>query len=76
MRMLQIFFLAYANLNGKTMVICFNAGFYEIDIITTPISSKYSVLDWNQPGFGGRTVSFTIYFFKKVILNDLSIKLF
>lgn len=51
------------NQNGRTLVICSegNAGFYEIGIMTTPISSKYSVLGWNHPGFGGSTVSFTIY---------------
>lgn len=47
-----------ANINGKTLVICSegNAGFYEIGIMTTPLSLKYSVLGWNHPGFGGSTV--------------------
>lgn len=46
------------NINGKTLVICSegNAGFYEIGIMTTPLSLKYSVLGWNHPGFGGSTV--------------------
>lgn len=46
------------NSNGKTLVICSegNAGFYEIGIMTTPIASKFSVLGWNHPGFGGSTV--------------------
>lgn len=46
------------NINGKTLVICSegNAGFYEIGIMTTPMSLKYSVLGWNHPGFGGSTV--------------------
>lgn len=45
--------------NGKTLVICSegNAGFYEIGIMTTPLSLNYSVLGWNHPGFGGSTVS-------------------
>lgn len=46
------------NINGKTLVICSegNAGFYEIGIMTTPLSLRYSVLGWNHPGFGGSTV--------------------
>lgn len=49
---------AGGNINGKTLVICSegNAGFYEIGIMTTPLSLKYSVLGWNHPGFGGSTV--------------------
>uniref|UniRef100_A0A0K8TQ26 Putative conserved plasma membrane protein n=1 Tax=Tabanus bromius TaxID=304241 RepID=A0A0K8TQ26_TABBR len=43
--------------NGKTLVICSegNAGFYEIGIMTTPLSLKYSVIGWNHPGFAGST---------------------
>ncbi|XP_055378721.1 phosphatidylserine lipase ABHD16A [Condylostylus longicornis] len=43
--------------NGKTLVICCegNAGFYEIGILSTPLSLNYSVLGWNHPGFGGST---------------------
>ncbi|TMW51494.1 hypothetical protein DOY81_003399 [Sarcophaga bullata] len=43
--------------NGKTLVICSegNAGFYEIGIMGTPLSLKYSVLGWNHPGFEGST---------------------
>lgn len=45
--------------NGTTLVICSegNAGFYEIGIMSTPLASKYSVLGWNHPGFGGSTGS-------------------
>lgn len=32
-----------------------NAGFYEIGIMGTPLSLKYSVLGWNHPGFEGST---------------------
>lgn len=44
---------------GATVVICSegNAGFYEIGILSTPLSLKYSVIGWNHPGFGGSTVS-------------------
>jgi len=43
--------------SGSTLVICCegNAGFYEIGIMTTPISCGYSVLGWNHPGFYGST---------------------
>lgn len=43
---------------GGTVVICSegNAGFYEIGILSTPLSLKYSVIGWNHPGFGGSTV--------------------
>lgn len=43
--------------NGSTLVLCSegNAGFYEIGIMSTPLSLKYSVLGWNHPGFGGST---------------------
>ncbi|XP_055910639.1 phosphatidylserine lipase ABHD16A [Eupeodes corollae] len=45
------------SINGKTIVICSegNAGFYEIGIMSTPLSLKYSVLGWNHPGFEGST---------------------
>lgn len=33
-----------------------NAGFYEIGIMSTPLSKKYSVVGWNHPGFAGSTV--------------------
>lgn len=41
--------------NGKTLVICSegNAGFYEIGIMSTPLSLKYSIIGWNHPGFAG-----------------------
>ncbi|KHJ81899.1 hypothetical protein OESDEN_18412, partial [Oesophagostomum dentatum] len=29
-----------------------NAGYYEIGIANTPVQLGYSVLGWNQPGFG------------------------
>uniref|UniRef100_A0A1B0AR55 Phosphatidylserine Lipase ABHD16 N-terminal domain-containing protein n=1 Tax=Glossina palpalis gambiensis TaxID=67801 RepID=A0A1B0AR55_9MUSC len=47
----------YRNVNGKILVICSegNAGFYEIGIMATPLSLKYSVLGWNHPGFEGST---------------------
>lgn len=50
---------ANGNGNGRTLVICSegNAGFYEVGIMSTPLSMKYSVLGWNHPGFGGSTVS-------------------
>ena len=32
-----------------------NAGFYEVGVASTPIEMGYSVLCWNQPGFGGST---------------------
>lgn len=43
--------------NGNTLVVCCegNAGFYEVGIVDTPLSAKYSVLGWNHPGFGGST---------------------
>jgi len=43
--------------SGSTLVLCCegNAGFYEIGIMTTPISCGYSVLGWNHPGFYGST---------------------
>ena len=43
--------------SGSTLVICCegNAGFYEIGIMTTPITCGYSVLGWNHPGFYGST---------------------
>ena len=49
-----------SNLNsflGNTLVICAegNAGFYEIGVITSPLTCGYSVLGWNHPGFGGST---------------------
>merc|ERR1719481_2034508 len=45
------------NISGDTLVICCegNAGFYEIGIMTTPVSCGYSVLGWNHPGFYGST---------------------
>lgn len=47
---------------GGTVVICSegNAGFYEIGILSTPLSLKYSVIGWNHPGFGGSTVSYLL----------------
>jgi len=45
------------NTNGETLVICCegNAGFYEIGIMSTPVTCGYSVLGWNHPGFYGST---------------------
>ncbi|KAL7078086.1 hypothetical protein ACQ4LE_002095 [Meloidogyne hapla] len=45
------------NENGKILVICCegNAGFYEMGIMMTPLSLKYSVLGWNMPGFAEST---------------------
>ena len=45
------------NSNGDTLVICCegNAGFYEIGIMSTPVTCGYSVLGWNHPGFYGST---------------------
>ena len=44
-----------SNGNGDTLVICCegNAGFYEIGIMSTPLSCGYSTLGWNHPGFYG-----------------------
>uniref|UniRef100_A0A8R1Y234 AB hydrolase-1 domain-containing protein n=1 Tax=Onchocerca volvulus TaxID=6282 RepID=A0A8R1Y234_ONCVO len=40
--------------NGDILVITCegNAGFYEAGIMPTPLALNYSVLGWNQPGFG------------------------
>ncbi|VDN05211.1 unnamed protein product [Thelazia callipaeda] len=40
--------------NGDVLVITCegNAGFYETGILLTPLPLNYSVLGWNQPGFG------------------------
>uniref|UniRef100_A0A915PSX4 AB hydrolase-1 domain-containing protein n=1 Tax=Setaria digitata TaxID=48799 RepID=A0A915PSX4_9BILA len=40
--------------NGDTLVVTCegNAGFYETGIMSTPLALNYSVLGWNQPGFG------------------------
>ncbi|CAG9533347.1 unnamed protein product [Cercopithifilaria johnstoni] len=40
--------------NGDILVITCegNAGFYETGIMPTPLTLNYSVLGWNQPGFG------------------------
>ncbi|MCP9258361.1 Abhydrolase domain-containing protein 16A [Dirofilaria immitis] len=40
--------------NGDILVITCegNAGFYETGIMPTPLALNYSVLGWNQPGFG------------------------
>uniref|UniRef100_A0A2P2I2X9 Protein ABHD16A-like n=1 Tax=Hirondellea gigas TaxID=1518452 RepID=A0A2P2I2X9_9CRUS len=42
---------------GDTLVLCCegNAGFYEVGIVTTPVSAGYSVLGWNLPGFAYST---------------------
>lgn len=44
---------------GNTLIICSegNAGFYEIGVVTSPLSAGYSVLGWNHPGFGDSTGS-------------------
>jgi hypothetical protein len=43
-----------ANPNGKILVITCegNAGFYEIGFLGSPLDAGFSVLGWNQPGFG------------------------
>uniref|UniRef100_W8B679 Abhydrolase domain-containing protein 16A n=1 Tax=Ceratitis capitata TaxID=7213 RepID=W8B679_CERCA len=43
--------------NGNILVICSegNAAYYEIGIMSTPLSLKYSVMGWNHPGFAGST---------------------
>lgn len=43
--------------NSNILVICCegNAGFYEIGIMSTPLSAGYSVLGWNHPGFACST---------------------
>ncbi|VDK86256.1 unnamed protein product, partial [Litomosoides sigmodontis] len=43
--------------NGDILVITCegNAGFYETGIMPTPLTLNYSVLGWNQPGFGEST---------------------
>ncbi|VDM09853.1 unnamed protein product [Wuchereria bancrofti] len=40
--------------NGNILVVTCegNAGFYETGIMPTPLTLNYSVLGWNQPGFG------------------------
>ncbi|VIO92512.1 Hypothetical 54.7 kDa protein F37A4.1 in chromosome III, putative [Brugia malayi] len=40
--------------NGDILVVTCegNAGFYETGIMPTPLTLNYSVLGWNQPGFG------------------------
>ncbi|XP_068733049.1 phosphatidylserine lipase ABHD16A-like [Montipora capricornis] len=40
---------------GDTLVITCegNAGFYEVGLMTTPMTAGYSVLGWNHPGFAG-----------------------
>uniref|UniRef100_A0A1B0G8V5 Uncharacterized protein n=1 Tax=Glossina morsitans morsitans TaxID=37546 RepID=A0A1B0G8V5_GLOMM len=45
------------SMNGEILIICSegNASFYEIGIMSTPLSLKYSVLGWNHPGFGCST---------------------
>lgn len=45
------------SINGNTLVICSegNAAYYEIGIMSTPLSLKYSVLGWNHPGFACST---------------------
>uniref|UniRef100_A0A8D8VIU4 Protein ABHD16A n=1 Tax=Cacopsylla melanoneura TaxID=428564 RepID=A0A8D8VIU4_9HEMI len=42
---------------GGDLVICTegNAGFYEIGIMSTPLTTGQSVLGWNHPGFGQST---------------------
>lgn len=66
------------NINGKTLVICSegNAGFYEIGIMTTPLSLKYSVLGWNHPGFGGSTVRTKFKFEMEWFLIDANADIF
>ncbi|XP_071947809.1 phosphatidylserine lipase ABHD16A-like [Antedon mediterranea] len=46
-----------AHSNGDKLVICCegNAGYYEVGCMPAPLESKYSILGWNHPGFGGST---------------------
>ena len=57
--MLFLGFKIYRISNGSTLVITCegNCGFYEVGIISTPLSKGYSILGWNHPGFCGSTVS-------------------
>lgn len=42
---------------GSTLVLCCegNAGFYEVGIVSAPLTAGYSVLGWNTPGFAYTT---------------------
>jgi len=39
--------------NGRTLVICSegNAAFYEVGIVSMPLTEGFSVIGWNRPGF-------------------------
>lgn len=66
---------------GRTLIVCCegNSGFYEVGIMSAPITAGYSALGWNHPGFATSTVSLRAFSHKSVHLSvyrlsaDLSI---